>query len=279
MKKFKALLVAMVVIASLVTFAACATGEEQPAGDDGQAEAKTPLKIGTIAACRFAAESGISLLEEMGYEVEIVMFDDYITPDSALDEGSIDANIYQHESFMNNYNAEHGTDLAFLAPVAYTYGGIYSTHYTSIDDLKANGAGGQFAIANDATNQSLDLQVIEAAGLITLVDEEKEIYGLPDIVDNPYNFEFVYMARNVIYSSRDELAAYIGISNSLVPFGLDPEENRLFASEYVDNAVGITVRAEDAESQLAQDLIAAYTSDEAKQYIRDNSDAAMLPME
>ena len=88
-----------------------------------------------------------------------------------------------------------------MEPIVYPFAGLYSVNYESLEDLMANGAGGTIAVASDASNQSLDLQNIEAAGLITLTDEEKELYSIADIVDNPYNFEFVYMDRNVMYNS------------------------------------------------------------------------------
>lgn len=277
MKKSKLLLIVALLAAALIACAACAS-EGNTSGDE-QTAAKTTLRIATVPVSRITAEAAIAPLEEMGYEVEIVMFDDFNTPDTALAEGSIDANLYQHLTFLNTYNAEHDTDLVFMEPIVYPFAGLYSVNYSSLDDLKANGAGGKIAVASDASNQSLDLQNIEAAGLITLTDEEKDLYGIADIVDNPYNFEFVYMDRNVMYNSRDEFAAYYGISNTVYEFGLDPTENLIYYVDYIDNALGLVVRAEDVDTQWAQDLLAAYTSEEAKQYVRDNNGDAMLPME
>jgi len=207
MKVLKKILILALAVASIFTLAACANNQND---DNDTAETKTTLRIGTVAHARIATEAGVAALEEMGYEVEVVMFDDFITPDSALAEGSVDANLYQHQTFLNSYNEEHDTDLVMLEKIVYPFAGIYSTNYASLDDLKANGAGGKIAVASDASNQSLDLQNIAAAGLITLTDESKDLYSIADIVDNPYNFEFVYMDRNVIYNSRDEFAAYIG---------------------------------------------------------------------
>ena len=276
MQVLKKILVLALAAASIFTLAACANNQND---DNNTAEAKTTLRIATVAHARIATEAGVASLEEMGYEVEVVMFDDFITPDSALAEGSVDANLYQHQTFLNSYNEEHDTDLVMLEKIVYPFAGIYSTNYASLDDLKANGAGGKIAVASDASNQSLDLQNIAAAGLITLTDESKDLYSIADIADNPYNFEFVYMDRNVIYNSRDEFAAYYGISNTVYEFGLDPTENLLYYVDYIDNALGLCFRAEHSETQWAKDLVAAYTSEEAKQYIRDNNGNAMLPME
>ena len=101
---------------------------------------KPPCALGTVSHAYTATEAGVSPLEDMGYEVEIVMFDDFITPDTALDEGSIDANLYQHLTFLNNYNEEHNTDLVFMEPIVYPFAGLYSVNYESLEDLMANGA-------------------------------------------------------------------------------------------------------------------------------------------
>ena len=148
-----------------------------------------------------------------------------------------------------------------------------------MDDLKENGAGGKFRIAQDASNQSLDLLTLQEAGLITLTDEEKDLYGIADIVDNPYNFEFVYMEDNVAFSSRDEFAAYIGTSNTMAEFGIDPTENQLYYIDHSSEAIGVCVNAADADTQWAQDLVTAYTSDAAKQYVEENTNGANIPVE
>lgn len=223
------------------------------------------------------AESAIVPLEEMGYEVDIVMFDDYFTPNVALAEGSIDANFYQHQPFLDMYNAENGTDIVMLAPCFLYYGGIYSVNYSNLEELKA--AGGKFAIAQDASNQSLDLLTLRELGLISLTEEEKELYSVADITDNPYNFEFVYMDKNVAYSSIDEFAAFIGTSNTMAEFGLDPTQNQLYYIDHSNEALGVCVRAEDADTDWAADLVAAYTSDAAKQYVIENTNGANNPVE
>ena len=87
------------------------------------------------------------------------------------------------------------------------------------------------------------------------------------------------MDRNVMYNSRDEFAAYYGISNTVYEFGLDPTENLIYYVDYIDNALGLCVRAEDADTQWAQDLVTAYTSDAAKEYVIENTNGANVPVE
>ena len=278
MKKLKALTLVILLIATLVAFAACANdNDEQPSGDDNQATAKTTLRIGTEPVARILAEAGVAPLEEMGYEVEIVMFDDYFTPNVALDEGSIDANFYQHQPFLDTYNEENGTDIVMLAPCFAYYSGIYSQKYTSLDEMKANG--GKFIVANDASNQSLQMIDLQNAGLVTITDEEKDLYNIADIIDNPYNFEFIVMDSAFSYNGIEEVAGYFGSSNSMAAAGIDPTEDLLYYIDNTDQALGICVNAADADTQWAKDLVAAYTSDAAKQYVEENTNGANIPVE
>ena len=98
-------------------------------------------------------------------------------------------------------------------------------------------------------------------------------------MDNPYNFEFIYMDDNTKYSAVDELAAYTGSSNTMATFGLDPTENQLYYIDHSSEALGVCVNAVDADTQWAQDLVAAYTSDAAKQYVMENTNGANVPVE
>lgn len=276
MKKIKAIiLVAMLALAMVAT---CACGNDNADNNAaGEEQAKTTLRIGTESVAHVMAESAVKPLEDMGYEVEIVMFDDYFTPNVALDEGSIDANFYQHQPFLDMYNEEKGTDIVMLAPCFLYYGGIYSEKYSTLDELKA--AGGTFRVAQDASNQSLDLLTLQDIGLIKLTDEEKDLYGLADIVENPYNFEFVYMDSAAGYTAIDEVSAYIGTSNTMANAGLDPTKNQLYYIDHSAEALGVCVRAEDKDTQWAKDLVTAYTSDYAKQYVIDNTNGANVPVE
>lgn len=273
MKKLAILTTLALLIFSVITLSACQNGNQT------DEETKSTLLIGTEPNAQICAESAIAYLEEMGYEVKIVMFDDYITPNISLDEQSIAANFYQHQPYLTTFNAEHDTDIVMLAQCFMFFRGVYSEHYTSIEDLMENGAGGTIAIAQDATNQSIGLQCLASAGVITLVDEGKDLYNVADIADNPGNFEFATLDSAVALASTDQFAAWVQASNTMYAKGLNPTENLLYYVDASDQALGICVNAADVNSQWAKDLVEAYTSDSAKKYVEDNYEGAMLPVE
>lgn len=231
--------------------------------DDGEASTeKKKIVIGTSSVSVDNAESGIATLEEMGYEVEIKVFDDYYLPNQALVEGSIDANLYQHEPFLDIYNEEKGTDIIMLEPKLWNFwAGFYSVKADSLDTLPD---GGKIGVAVDASNVHEDLKRMESVGLIKLTDEEKEFYGIADIVENPHNYEFV-QADHTKYSNMDDYTMVIGTSNTMASAGVDPTEHLL--EKFVDDslALGMCIMPENKDAQWVKDLMEAYTSDSAKE--------------
>lgn len=230
---------------------------------------KTTIRIGASADAIPLVDSGVSSLEAMGYKVDVVTFDDFFVPNVSLDEGSIDANFYQHKVFLDNYNSEKGTNIVMLEPSMYNYFlGFYAKGVTSVDELPD---GGKIGIANDAANIDQFLRVMDKWGVITLTDKEKGLYDITDIVDNPKKFKFVqldYTQRCAAYDSGD-LAAMVCASNTMFMAGLNPTKNLLFEEVDDDYALGICINAkkDNADVQWVKDMMAAYTSDVACQYV------------
>lgn len=243
-------------VMAAVVIAGCGGKEKEETSSDG--EKKEKIIIGTSSVSVDLAESGVEALEDMGYEVELKVFDDYFLPNEALAEGSIDANFYQHEPFLDTYNEEKGTDIQMLEPKLWNYwAGIYSVKTDSIDDLPD---GGIVGVAEDASNIDQDLRRLQEAGIIKLTDEEKDQYDIADIVENPPD--------HIKYTNMDDYALVIGTSNTMASFDVDPTENLL--QSFVDDslALGMCIMPENADAQWAKDIMKAYTSDKAKEYVK-----------
>lgn len=225
---------------------------------------KTKLVIGTSSVSVDLANSGVKALEDMGYEVEIKVFDDYFLPNQALIEGSLDANFYQHKPFLDAYNEENKTDIVMLEPTLWNFwAGIYSVKADSIESLPD---GGLVGVATDASNIDQDLRRLQDAGLIKLTDEEKEFYDIADIVENPHNYEFI-SADHIKYTNMDDYTMIIGTSNTMSSFGVDPTEHLL--KSFMDDslALGMCVANENKDAQWAKDIMTAYTSEDAKKVV------------
>ncbi len=248
----------IVVLAVSLVFTGCGTKQSAPTSTS---EEKTKLIIGTSSVSIDLAQSGVEALEEMGYEVEIKVFDDYFLPNQALVEGTLDANFYQHKPFLDTYNQEKGTNIQMLEPALWNYwAGIYSTKADSIANLPN---GGKAGIAADASNTSEDLKRLQKVGLIKLTDEKKDLYDIADIVENPHNLEFT-QADGAKYKNQDDYTLIIGTSNTMAAAGVDPTKNLL--ESFVDDslALGMCVLPENADKQWVKDIMKAYISDKAK---------------
>ena len=151
MKKFFALALALVLALSLT---AC--------GNSGN---KT-IKVGATPAphCEIL-EVAKEVLAKDGYTLEIQEFNDYVVPNTAVEDGDLDANYFQHITYMNTFNGEHGTHLVSVAGIHYEPFGLYAGKTASVDAL-ADGA--QIAVPNDATNEARALLLLEQEGLIKL---------------------------------------------------------------------------------------------------------------
>lgn len=115
-----------------------------------------------------------------GYELKIIEFSDYILPNRALQEKELDANLYQHKPFLEEYNTKKGANLIATTPVIIAPIGMYSKKIKNLSELKE---GSKIAIPNDATNESRALELLEKAGLIRLSQNVQKT--LFDIKENP----------------------------------------------------------------------------------------------
>ena len=126
------------------------------------------------------------LLEEKGYKLEVVEFDDYVLPNTSLSEGELDANFFQHIPYLEEMNKEKDLKLTYTAKVHIEPMGVYSEKFDSLDDLKY---WAKISVPNDATNEARALQLLAKNGVIEV--SYKELITAKDINKNPKNIEIV----------------------------------------------------------------------------------------
>lgn len=281
----KAISVLLMMALSLTLLAGCGSKAEESQDtkeettEDSGKEEKKSLKVGTAGASHIAAEAGVSALEEMGYEVEVVSFDDYVLPNTALQEGTIDYNIYQHRPYLEAFLKDNnGVDLTMAIDLYYPNYGLYSTRYESLEELPD---GAKIGLYSDASNVDRGLRILDACGLIKLTDEEREMYTEMDVVENPKNLTFELVGFGTAVRSMEDLDACMAASSHILEGGLDPKSALVF--EEKENATedftcGITVRTEDLEEDWVQDVIEAYTSESSRKYMEDNYKGASVPV-
>ena len=200
-----------------------------------------------------------SALEAEGYTLDVVEFTDYVQPNTALVDGDLDANYFQHTPYLNNFNKENGTDLAAAFDMHYEPFGIYAGKTASIEEL-ADGA--SVAIPNDGSNETRALLLLQDAGLIKLkdgIDPTSDATKL-DIVENPKNLDIQEIAAEQLPRSLADVDLAVINGNYALDSGLTADDAIYKESEYADNSYYclIAVRSEDAENPVYKRIVEAY---------------------
>ena len=266
MKKFIALILALTLALSL---AACGGSEDD----------KT-IKVGATPAPH--AEILEVIKEELakeGWTLEIVEFDDYIIPNTSLEEGALDANYFQHITYMNGFNDERGTHLVSAAEIHYEPFGMYAGKSASIDALPD---GAQIAVPNDATNEARALLLLQQVGLITLKDGAGINATKADIVANPKNIEIVETKAELLTTTLQDVDMAVINGNYAIDAGLKIAD--ALAVEAADGAAAqayvnvLAVKEGNENSEKIQALVKALKTDAVKAFIESTYAGAVVPM-
>lgn len=203
------------------------------------------------------------ILEKKGYQLKLIEFTDYVQPNLALAEGSIDVNIFQHKPYLDNFKTERKLDLspAFQVPTAPL--GIYSGKLKALTEAKQNM---RVSVPNDPSNFARALVMMNELGWLTLKDKINPLNASErDIAENKYHIELVQLEAAQIPRARDDVDFAIINGNYAVSSGVD-----LTTALYQEPSFAYVnwgaMRTKDLDTVWAKDVIAAYNSDEFKAY-------------
>ncbi|MGP1434809.1 MAG: MetQ/NlpA family ABC transporter substrate-binding protein [Catonella sp.] len=220
----------------------------------------------------------VPALEKEGYKVEVVEFNDYVQPNTAVQEGELDANYYQTTRYMENENKERKLDLVAVAEIHLEPMGLYSKTFKDIKELKD---GATIAIPNDGSNESRALALLADNGLIKLKETE-ELYNLTSIAENPHNFNFSEIEAASIPVTLSDVDAAVINGNYALGAGFNPKNDSLIL-ESTDSASikqyfnDLVVKKGNENSEKIQALKKAFTSDEVKKFIEDKYAGSVIP--
>ncbi|NVJ53867.1 MAG: MetQ/NlpA family ABC transporter substrate-binding protein [Campylobacteraceae bacterium] len=239
-------------------FVAC-TGSEEP-----KEEAKTVIKVGATPVPHAEILEVVKpLLKEKGYELEIVEFTDYVTPNIAVDEGELDANFFQHTPYLLEFNKSKNTKLVKTVNVHLEPMGLYSNKIKSLDEL-ADGA--TIAVPNDPTNESRALDVLVKEGLLKFKDVQFKT--ALDIVENPKNLKIKELDAPQLPRVLDEVDAAIINTNYALAADLNPTKDALVLESKDSPYANILVVREGNENKdYIKALDEVLTSKEVKDFI------------
>jgi len=216
-----------------------------------------------------------SLANKANLAIEIVEFTDYVLPNTALDEGELDANYFQHLPYLEDFNAEHGTDLVPVVAVHIEPLGIYSSSITSLEDLED---GAIVGIPNDVTNGGRALKLLAANDLIAL-DEAVDNPTVADVTENPLNLEFAELEAAQLPRSLEDTAISVINGNYALEAGLTPSDDALALESGEDNPYAnyLVVAAGHEEDANVLALATLLTSDEVRAFIEETYQGSVIP--
>lgn len=297
MKKFTAL---CLVLCLALVLAACgaapassaASGSAGSLGAASDAEGTVTLKVGASPSPHAEIlEHAADLLAAEGITLDIVEFDDYVMPNTALQEDSLDANYFQHEPYLLNFNAENGTNLVSAGAIHYEPLGVYAG---KSDDLANVPDGAVIGIPADATNGGRALLLLQECGVLTLKDgisidtfrdaeanaEAINFTEYDGIAENPHNVKIEALVADMLPAALPDLDFAVINGNYALPAGIS---DKLLANEDAGGeAPGvfaniIAVRAGDEAREDIQKLVSVLKSDEMKDWITSNYEGSVLP--
>ena len=171
-----------------VTLAACGNqkSKQETAKETKPAEHVKVAVVGSAAheIWDFVADKA----KKENIDLEIVEMNDYVLPNTALEEGSVQLNAFQHRAYLAQWNKDKGSDIkeigtTFIVPLYY-----FSTKYKSLKDLPENA---KVLVPKEVAIQGRALVALETEGLITLKDGVGTKASLADITSNPRNLEII----------------------------------------------------------------------------------------
>lgn len=265
MKKVLALLLGILL---LIGIAGCGTKKQEASAD------KKVIKVGASPVPHAEILEAVKpILAKEGYTLKIVQFNDYVTPNTALQDGEIDANFFQHIPYLKKSCEEEKLDLDYTVKVHIEPMGVYSLKIKSLSELKS---GAQIAIPNDPTNGARALRVLEKAGLIKL--KAGDLVTKLDITENAKNLKFQELDAAQLPRVLKDVDAAVINTNYAIQANLNPTKDAL-AMEAKDSPYAnvLAVRKQDKDKPYIQALSKALNSPEIKKFIEDKYKGSIIP--
>lgn len=216
--------------------------------------AEKPLRIAVIpSVANEATEQAIAQARREGLEVQLVEFSDWVMPNTAVAEGSVDANFFQHAPFLEQFNASRKTD---LTPIAYGYSttiGLFSKKLKRGDPIPD---GATIGIPSDPVNTGRALLLLQSIKLVTLKPGVTHQATIADITDNPKRLKFIQIEGSQAARSFDDVTASVTYTTFAKHGGLDEKDGLAFDNQDADNVrryairwVALPARANDPRLQ------------------------------
>lgn len=250
-------------------------------GCGNSGEEKTTLKVGATAVPHAEIlEQAKPLLEEKGIKLEITVFQDYVLPNTSVEEGELDANYFQHIPYLEGFNEEHGTHLVNAGGIHIEPIGVYSKNYQSLDELPD---GATIIMSNSVADHGRMLTLLQQEGLIKLdpsVVADKST--VEDIIENPKNLNFktdIDPGMLVTVYEQNEGDAVLINTNYALDGGLNPMKDAIAIEDSESPYVNvIAVKSGNENSEAIKTLVEVLRSEKIQSFINETYKGAVVPV-
>ncbi|MBU5592376.1 MetQ/NlpA family ABC transporter substrate-binding protein [Clostridium sp. MSJ-4] len=269
MKKITTLLTSLLLVSTV--FVGCSAKDNSA---EGSSDKNKTIKVGaTPLPHAEILQEAKKILEKDGYNLEIVEFTDYVTPNTSLSEKEIDANFFQHVPYLEKFNKERNTKLDYTAKIHLEPLGLYSKKLKDISEIKD---GAEIAIPNDPTNGARSLKLLQDKSLIKLKDVE--LATVNDIIENPKQLKIQELEAPQLPRVLQDVDIAVINTNYALEADLSPLKDAL-AIESKDSPYAniLAVREDNKDSEGIKALTKALTSSEIKKFIEDKYKGAIVP--
>ena len=256
------------------------SAEDTTAAEEEQTAESVTITVGaSITPHTEILEIAKPILAEQGITLEIVPLEDYITPNTGVIEGSLDANYCEHQPYLDQFNAENGSDLVSIGAIHYEPFGIYAGRVDSLADLPD---GATIAVPNDVTNEARALLLLEQEGFITLSEDAGINATVADITDNPHDIQLVELAPEQLVATLPDVDFAVINGNYAIEGGLHVsqalavEANDGLAAQTYGNIIVTTPDHANDPALIA--LVEVLQSPEISEYITATYDGAEVPL-
>ncbi|NBI16786.1 ABC transporter substrate-binding protein [Neglecta sp. X4] len=294
-KKVLKFLSLVLTLALLLSLTACGGAPADPSqggnassaagSNPDSADKKISVGVNPVPHADILENAVKAVLAEEGWELEVVVFQDYVLPNTSLEEGELDANYFQTLGYMNGQNEDNGLHLAAVAGVHIEPMGIYSEKYTSLSELPD---GAEIAVPNDPDNEKRGLELLVQKGLLNSLgsygtDDNATAESLTDDKEaNPHGYKITTLEAASLPLSLPDLDAAAINGNYAIGADLPTEYPALEIEEFDDETSirrtnFLVVKQGSEETEKTKALVKAIQSDAVKEYIEEKYKGSVIP--
>lgn len=264
-----------------LAFGLTACGTDSDPASKGETGAKADTSKALVVAASPTPHADIldfvkkNLADKAGLKLEVKEFTDYVLPNTATETGQVDANFFQHQPYLDDFNKKNNTHLVSVGTVHLEPLGLYSKKVKDLGDIKS---GQTIAVPNDTTNEGRALQLLAGNGLITLKDGVGTSAKLSDITDKK-GLKFKELEAATVPRALNDVDAAVINGNYAIEAKLKPAKDALALEKADGNPYAniVAVKKGNEQDARVQKLVKLLHSDEVKKFLEDSYQGSVIP--